>query len=298
MRVLGAAAGSVSLVALGIAITNPAAADTDFTFGTGFAQASLITPALNAGELSVPVILGEAAAGYQDETGRATSTMAAIPLLGASSGGGSTCGVEGGGTSVPLPPPLLVDTSSTNNKGDVDQKEGTNGQRRGRARGAREAAIVGRGSHAVRRLRVAEPADGRRRDSTRVDGRRRGEADATLQRDDHDLRRPLARRARPTDRLALGPHADAGRRRFAHQQDEDHPRLRARRDHHRSGGGDRSSDPGGPDSEDGHPDRHARGRGRRREGGERDPRAARSHASSCRSSTTTDKAGRCSARSG
>ncbi|HVT78925.1 MAG TPA: hypothetical protein VHD87_17925 [Acidimicrobiales bacterium] len=99
--------------------------DSDFTYGSGFAAASLLTPALNAGELSVPVILGEAAAGFQDETGRATSTMAAVPLLGASTGGGTTCGVKGGGTNLPLPPPLSADTSSTNNRSDVSHSKDT-----------------------------------------------------------------------------------------------------------------------------------------------------------------------------
>jgi hypothetical protein len=119
-----AAAFAVVAAAVGLAPASHAAND-EFTFGSGFAQASLLTPALNAGELSVPVILGEAAAGFQDETGRAISTMAAVPLLGATTGGGTTCGVKGGGTNLPLPPPLSADTSATNNKSDVSKSKDT-----------------------------------------------------------------------------------------------------------------------------------------------------------------------------
>jgi hypothetical protein len=117
----------VSLVAAGVAIAAPASAGSDFTFGSGFAQASLVVPAINAGELSIPVIMGEAAAGYQDETGRATSTLFSIPLLGATSSGGTKCGVPSSGLSLPLPPPLYSDTSSTNNKKNVDKTENTDG---------------------------------------------------------------------------------------------------------------------------------------------------------------------------
>ncbi len=121
LRVLGLGAGAVSIVAAAIGIGAPASAGSDFTYGSGFAQASLIVPAINAGELSIPVILGEAAAGYQDETGRATSTLASVPLLGATSSGGTQCGVPSSGLALPLPPPLYSDTSSKNNKGDVDK---------------------------------------------------------------------------------------------------------------------------------------------------------------------------------
>lgn len=125
---LGLGAGAVSLVAAAVgAVGPPVSAGPDFTFGSGFAQASLIVPAINAGELSIPVILGEAAAGYQDETGRATSTMFNIPLLGATSTGGTKCGVPSSGATVPLPPPLYSDTSSKNNKGNVDKTENTDG---------------------------------------------------------------------------------------------------------------------------------------------------------------------------
>lgn len=118
----------MSLVAAGIAVVgSPASAGADFTFGSGFAQASLVVPAINAGELSIPVIFGEAAAGYQDETGRATSTMFQIPLLGATSGGGTQCGVPSDGLALPLPPPVYSDTSTKNNKGDVDKTENSDG---------------------------------------------------------------------------------------------------------------------------------------------------------------------------
>lgn len=127
LRALGLGAGAVSIVAAAVGMGAPASAGSDFTFGSGFAQASLIVPAINAGELSIPVILGEAAAGYQDETGRATSTLASVPLLGATSTGGTQCGVPSSGLALPLPPPLYSDTSSKNNKGNVDKSENTDG---------------------------------------------------------------------------------------------------------------------------------------------------------------------------
>src|SRR5205085_314376 len=79
-------------------------------------------PALNSGELSVPVVLGESAAGYQDETGKASSSTFEIPLLAATSGvGGPVCGVESGSSDIPLPEPLVADTASTQNKKPVDK---------------------------------------------------------------------------------------------------------------------------------------------------------------------------------
>lgn len=126
-RAAAAVAGALSLIAGVVTVTTSASADTTFTFGSGFAQASLLTPALNAGELSVPIIMGEAAAGFQDETGRATSTTFAIPLLGATGGGGIQCGVKSDGTAVPLPDPLYADTSATQNKKPVDKQQNAQG---------------------------------------------------------------------------------------------------------------------------------------------------------------------------
>jgi hypothetical protein len=130
LRAIALGAGGVAVVAAAVGFGAPAGADTEFTFGTGFAQASMVVPALNSGELSVPVVLGESAAGYQDETGKASSSTFAIPLLAATSGvGGPVCGVEdGGGADIPLPEPLVADTASTQNKKPVNKASDNNSQ--------------------------------------------------------------------------------------------------------------------------------------------------------------------------
>lgn len=128
MRLFGAAFLAAALTTAAVAGTAPAAAQEQYTPGGASALATLMVPfALNAGELSVYAKIGDATAGYLDETGRASSTSIGIPLLSTVSGG-QTCGVAGGGASVPLPEPLQVSTASNRNTKPVEAKEPANGQ--------------------------------------------------------------------------------------------------------------------------------------------------------------------------
>lgn len=62
-------AASTAVVASVVGFGPTADANEEFTPGAGSALATLISPALNAGELSVYVKIGDATAGYLDETG-------------------------------------------------------------------------------------------------------------------------------------------------------------------------------------------------------------------------------------
>jgi len=85
----------------------------EFLAGSGRAIASLLTPTVSAGQLSVSVLIGEASARYQDETAVATSTAIEVPLL-ALAGGLKVCG-QGVVPAGALPPAMTADTNETGN---------------------------------------------------------------------------------------------------------------------------------------------------------------------------------------
>lgn len=127
-RVVAGVAATTAVIASVVGFGSTADANEEFTPGAGTALATLISPALNAGELSVYVKIGDATAGYLDETGRASSSSVAIPLLSAGVGGGGTCGVDSSGPSVGLPAPVQVTTASNKNTKSVSAAKPANGQ--------------------------------------------------------------------------------------------------------------------------------------------------------------------------
>lgn len=104
---------AAALAAPGRAEEGPAATGA-FVHGTGKATASLLQPALTAGELKVNVIVGESAASYQDESARAMSTSVDVPILRAASGA-TVCGRPGVDFGAILPPYVSADTAPNGN---------------------------------------------------------------------------------------------------------------------------------------------------------------------------------------
>lgn len=118
----------LAMVVPGGASAAPAPQEAEsFTFGTGTAQAGMFSPELLAGELSVGVIVGDAVAGYQDETARAASTSFAVPLL-QSAGGFTVCGAPAPDLAAGLPQPLAVDTAASGNREPASRAEPASGQ--------------------------------------------------------------------------------------------------------------------------------------------------------------------------
>lgn len=89
-----------------------------FLAGSGRAVAGVLAPTLNAGQLAVSMLIGEASARYQDETAVATSTAVDVPLLGLA-GGLKVCQqrvVPAAG----VVPTVTADTNDTSNNRPVD----------------------------------------------------------------------------------------------------------------------------------------------------------------------------------
>lgn len=127
-RAVAAVAATTAVITSVVGFGGTADAKEEYTPGAGTALATLVSPALNAGELSVYVKIGDATAGWLDETGRASSSSVAIPLLAAGVGGGGTCGVDSAGPSLALPDPVIVTTASNQNTKSVSAAKPASGQ--------------------------------------------------------------------------------------------------------------------------------------------------------------------------
>lgn len=111
IALLGTLVGAASFVAVRPA---SAGAEDEFTAGVGIAQAQLVRPNIQSGQLAAGVLGGQAAAGYRDRSGFGSSTLLAVPFLALASGS-KVCGTTGADATESLPQPLIADTAKNGN---------------------------------------------------------------------------------------------------------------------------------------------------------------------------------------
>jgi hypothetical protein len=106
------------------ALTTPApAAPPPFTAGTGSAKATLVSPAVAAGNLAITVIAGESSSSFRDRSARGSSTSVDIPVLRATNAT-RVCGQLVQGIGSRLPPVVAADTSANNDSKPVSTRSG------------------------------------------------------------------------------------------------------------------------------------------------------------------------------